>query len=146
MPLIHKTCFLLPRSCLVKLLTCVPRQSGTSESAMFRPYIIILQKELASVRRLSAFLQGCDSRENLLFILSKELPQASSAASKSLICDTLLTADLPAGCVMICIAALAITEMAFPNSCCLNVQGMTSQSRLRDKRQWQPRETQHKRQ
>ena len=35
---------------------------------------------------------------------------------------------------MICIAALATTEMAFPSLCCLNVQGKTSQLRLRDKR------------
>ncbi len=114
MPLINTTCFLLPRSFLVKLLTCVPWQSGNSETEVFRPYIIILQKELASLRQFSVFLQGCESRENLLFVLSRELPQASSAASKSLIYDTLLTADLSAGCVMICIAALAIKEMAFP--------------------------------
>lgn len=80
MPLIKTTCFLLPRSFLVQLLTCVQRQSGNSETAVFRPYNVVLQEELVSLRQCSVSLQGCDSREDLLFVLSRELPQASSAA------------------------------------------------------------------
>ncbi len=46
---------------------------------------------------------------------------------------------------MICIAALARTEMALPIPCCQNVQGMPQQSCLGDKRQWQLHEAQRKR-